>query len=109
MAEPTLAEVFGNGASQTATNLVISKADLTGLTASASNTAESLLMAIVLKVAAFLTQANYDANTDQSIYVGSGFSSFTTRGANNSPYRVDQLTISAAKPDTGSTLDPDDY
>ncbi|MBD2692640.1 hypothetical protein [Anabaena catenula] len=109
MAVPTIAEVFGSGASQTATTITIAKADLPGLTASSSNTAESLLVGIILAAQAFLTQAAFGANIDQSTYIESGFPSFTNRGTNNDSYRVDQLTISLAKLDSGATLDPDDY
>ncbi|MBD2568368.1 hypothetical protein [Anabaena lutea] len=109
MAEPTITQVFGSGASQTATTVTITKADLPGLTASPSNTAESLLAAIILFAKSFLTQTAFDANTDQSIYIETGFASFTNRGTNNDSYRVDQLTINLAKIDSGSTLDPDDY
>ncbi|WP_414546514.1 hypothetical protein [Nostoc sp. CCY0012] len=109
MAEPTLQQVFGANAIQDATTITIVKADLTGLTADANNTAESLLAAINLKAQTYLTQANFDANLDQSIYIESGFSSFTTRGVNNDSYRVDPVTITFVKPDSNSTLDPDDY
>ncbi|MEH1849284.1 MAG: hypothetical protein V7L25_31020 [Nostoc sp.] len=44
----TLAQVFGVGASQDVNALVISKASLLGLSASANNTAESLLAAILI-------------------------------------------------------------
>jgi hypothetical protein len=43
-----LSQLFGGGATQTSATLTISKADLIGLTASSSNTAESLLVAILL-------------------------------------------------------------
>lgn len=109
MAELTITDVFGAGASQTATTITIAKADLTGLTASSSNTAESLLAGIILKAKESLTQTAFDANTDQSIYIETGFASFTNRGTNNDSYRVDQLTINLAKLDSGATLDPDDY
>ena len=109
MAEPTLAQVFGASATQDSSTFTITKASLSGLTASSSNSAESLLVAILLKAQSYLTQANFDANTDQSIYAATGFSSFTTRGTNNDPYRVDQITFNLAKADTASTLDPDDY
>ncbi len=109
MAEPTLQQVFGASASQSGTTLTITKADLTGLTASSVNTAEGLLAAILIKAQAYLTQANFDANIDQSIVIAGGYSSFTTRGTNNTAYRNDQLTVTLAKPDTSSTLDPDDY
>ncbi|MBD2204943.1 hypothetical protein H6G33_04210 [Calothrix sp. FACHB-1219] len=107
MAEPTLTQIFGTGATQDATTLTILKSDLTGLTASGSNTAESLLAAINLKAQSYLSQSNFDSNTDQSIYISNGFSSFTTRGTD--AYRVDQITLNLAKLDTGSTLDPDSY
>lgn len=109
MAEPTLTQVFGAGATQDSTTLTILKSDLTGLTASGSNTAESLLAAINLKAQSYLSQTNFDSNTDQSIYISNGFSSFTTRGTNNDAYRVDQLTMNLAKIDSNSTLDPDSY
>lgn len=109
MAEPTLVQIFGTGATQDNSSITIQKAALTGLTASSSNKAEALLVAIILKAQSYLTQTNFDADIDQSIYVSSGFSSFTTRGTNNAPYRVDQLTFNLAKSDAGATLDPDDY
>lgn len=109
MAEPTLTQVFGTNATQSATTVTITKADLTGLTASASNTAESLLIAILLKVQTYLTQTNFDANIDQSVVVANGFPSLTTRGVNNTSYRVDQLNVNFAKLDTAATVDPDDY
>jgi hypothetical protein len=109
MAEPTLQQIFGAGASQTLTTLTITKADLTGLTSSANNTAESLLVAILLKAQAYLSQANFDADIDQSIVITDGFSSFTTRGANNTAYRTDSKTINLSKVDASATIDPDDY
>ncbi|RAM50388.1 MAG: hypothetical protein C6Y22_17485 [Hapalosiphonaceae cyanobacterium JJU2] len=49
MTDLTLAELFGAGAIQNASNLTIQKADLPGLTASVNNRAEQLLVAIILK------------------------------------------------------------
>jgi hypothetical protein len=71
MAEPTLAAVFGAGASQDGSTLTISKADLiaVGLTPSASNTAESLLAAIAKLAANSLTAPNLQANPDQNISI----------------------------------------
>lgn len=109
MAEPTLQEIFGSSATQDSTTITISKADLTGLTASASNTGESILVAILLKAKSYLTQANFDSNIDQSIYVATGFSGFTNRGTDQTQYRTDQLTVTLAKIDQQSSFDPDDY
>lgn len=111
MAEPTLAQVFGANATQSSTTITISKTDLAsvGLTASSSNTAESLLTAILLQAQSYLTQTNYDANTDQSVLIAAGYSSFTTRGTANTAYRNDQLTVTLSKIDSSSTIDPDNY
>ncbi|MEH2322049.1 MAG: hypothetical protein V7K32_00300 [Nostoc sp.] len=109
MAKPTLAQIFGANATQDAATLTIHKADLPRLTASASNTAESLLTGILLLVQLQLLKSNFDTNLEQSIYIESGFPAFTFRGNNNASYRVDSLTISLAKPDTSAIIDPDDY
>ncbi|MBD2243223.1 hypothetical protein H6G26_06205 [Nostoc sp. FACHB-888] len=109
MAELSLTDIFGAGAMQDATSITIQKAALPRLNPNSSNTAESLLVGILLKAEATLTQTSFDANLDQSIYFSTGFSSFTNRGPNNDSYRVDQLTVNLVKPDTGSIIDPDDY
>jgi hypothetical protein len=109
MAEPTLQDVFGANATQNGTTLTITKADLTGLTASSNNTAESLLVALILKAFAYLTQTNFESNIDQSIYLANGFPSFTNRGTDNTQYRVDQININLAKIDNDGTIDADDY
>jgi hypothetical protein len=64
MAEPLLTAVFGANATQTSTDLVIKKSDLTsvGLTADANNSAESLLVAINLKAQTALTESARDTN-----------------------------------------------
>ena len=111
MAERTLTEVFGANASQTATDLVIKKSDLTsaGLTASTSNTAESLLLAVALKAQETLTDAARDTNIDQSVAITDGFSpSITTR--NNAIYLRNTISIEVDKLLTGAdVIDPDDY
>ena len=109
MAEPTLQEIFGNNVTQDASTITIAKNDLPSLTASATNTGESLLVAINLKALENLTQANFDENLDQSVYVEAGLSSFVNRGAENASYRTDQLTVNLAKLDTDSTINPDNY
>lgn len=109
MAEPTLTSVLGANAVQTATTITISKADLPGLTATANNTPESLITAILLRAKLGLDKTTFDTNLDQSIYVDQGFPGFVFRGTNNDSYRVDQLTVNLAKPDTVSGIDPDDY
>ncbi|MDZ7960552.1 MAG: hypothetical protein RMY34_22170 [Aulosira sp. DedQUE10] len=118
MAEPTLVQIFGtgtvrlaSGASAPSAGLFIPDSALqtAGLTTPSTATAEGHFAAINLGAKTYLNQTNFDANTNQSIYLTSGFSSFTTRGTNNDSYRVDQLTINLAKPDSGSILDPGSY
>jgi hypothetical protein len=112
MAEPTLSQVFGAGATQTASSISISKADLAtvGLTASATNTAESLLAAIVLLAKNALTDTNFEANLDQSITILPGFNSIVQRPDGSGgflEYRQFQWQFNAHKLDNTS-LDPDE-
>ncbi|MEH2065137.1 MAG: hypothetical protein V7K50_23235 [Nostoc sp.] len=109
MAELTLQQIFGANATQDATTLTIHKADLLRLTASSTNTGESLLTGILITAQPALSKTNFDSNIDQSIYVESSFSSFAFRGTNNDSYRIDPLTVSLAKLDTSSIIDPDNY
>jgi hypothetical protein len=109
MAEPTLAQVFGSNAVQDANTLTISKADLTavGLTISADNTAESLLVALLKIWQLQLTEANQESNPEQGITIEAGFPTFVSR--NNQQYRQDSKTINIQKIDTSTDVDPDDY
>lgn len=107
MAEPTLQQVFGANAVQDATTLTISKADLTGLTATASNTSESLWVAILLKAASYLTDANLQINPEQSISIADSFDTLTTR--NNQSYRQKTYNVNLQKLDVGITINPNDY
>lgn len=110
MAEPTLQQVFGNGASQDASTIAISKTDLAtmGLTANANNKAESLLVAILLLAKQQLTTDNMQSNADQSISIEeSPFPSLVSR--NNGTYRQSTLNINLQKIDTSNTINPDDY
>ncbi|MBC6436212.1 hypothetical protein FM036_45615 [Nostoc sp. HG1] len=110
MAEPTLADVFGTGATQDAATLTIQKSALTdvGLTTSATNTAESLLTAILLKAKQTLTTANHDANINQSITITDGFiPSFVLRG--EAKYTQDTLTVTLEKAAGSTVINPNDY
>lgn len=112
MAEPTLTSIFGAGATQTATTLSIAKADLAtlGLTASATNTAESLFVALLLQAKSVLTAASLETNPNQSVTVAEAdfnFQTLVTR--NNATYRQSTYTVNLQKLDTGANIDPDDY
>lgn len=110
MAEPSLQQIFGTGATQTAAVLTVSKADLAakGLTASNSNSSESLLVALILLAKDRLTNENQAANPEQSITISDGFISLVNR--NNQTFRQTTLTINLQKADTvASAIDPNDY
>jgi hypothetical protein len=118
MSEKTIVEIFGTGAARLASGATTSSAGLfipdsalvaAGLATPSTATAEGHLAAIVLTAKSTLTQSTFGTDTDQSIYISSGFSSFTTRGTNNDAYRVDQLTFNLAKLDSGATLNPGNY
>jgi hypothetical protein len=109
MAEPTLIQIFGAGATQDANTITIQKSALVaqGLTATADNTAESLMVGILKIASTALTQANYDANEDQSLIVASGFPSIIYRGT--TAYRSNPIEVRLTKLDDGAIIDPDDY
>lgn len=109
MAEPTLQQIFGNAANQTASQLIIVKADLAaiGLTASTTNSAESLLAAIIAYAQQYLSDDNQATNTDQSIAIDDGLDSLTTR--NSVTYRRKSKSITFDKADNSSTFNPNDY
>lgn len=112
MPEPTLTDVFGAAATQSATTLTIAKADLAavGLTASSTNTAESLLVAILLKAKTVLTAEDLEANPDQSIVIApADFNFQTLLQRNNTTYRQSSYTINLQKVDAGSVVNPNDY
>lgn len=118
MAEPTFVQVFGTGTTRLANGATTSTAGLfipdsalqtAGLSTPSTATAEGHLAAIVINAESYLTDANFTANIDQSIVVADGFSSFTTRGTGNTAYRQDQKTISFAKADTSTSINPGDY
>ena len=110
MAEPTLTQIFGAGATQTATTLTISKADLTGLTASANNSAESLFVGMLLNAMNSLTQANFDSNPDQSLVVAiPAFNAQTLVTRNDQRFRQHTINALLHKLDTSGMIDPDDY
>lgn len=111
MTKPSLTDVFGVGAKQDTSNLTIPMASLAsvGLTSKANEDAEALVVALLLLLQKNLTQDNYNNNMDQATYFEPGYSNLTTRGTDNTPYRVDQITANFAKPDRAKTIDPNDY
>jgi hypothetical protein len=110
MTQPTLQEIFGAGATQTATTITILKADLP-MTAAAVNGGEQVLAAFVKKAATPLSTDNYSTNPDQNISIQPGFDSIVTRFFNNvsSNHLQTQLTVNFSKLQTSPGVTPDDY
>jgi hypothetical protein len=110
MAEPTLQEIFGAGATQTATTITILKSDL-DMTPTATNRGEQIYAAVVKKAASSLTAANFATNPDQSITISTGFDSLIYRTINNvqTSYLQNQLTTNFAKLQATAGITPDDY
>ncbi|MBD2495006.1 hypothetical protein [Nostoc sp. FACHB-280] len=110
MAEPTLTNVFGTGATQDASTLTISKSALAtvGLTASGSNSAESLFVAIILLAQSYLNDTNQANNINQSVSISTASTpSFVSR--DNTTYIRDSIAIEIDKLAPTLTIDPDDY
>jgi hypothetical protein len=110
VAEPTLQEIFGAGATQTATTVTILKADL-DLTATASNRGEQVFAAVCKKAQPALTEATFATNPDQSITIAPGFDSLVYRTVNNvqSTFLQNQLTVNFAKIQASAGITPDNY
>jgi hypothetical protein len=107
MTKPTLTQVFGAGATQDATSVTFLKANLLTLTPSATNSAESLLMAIVLTAQQNLTTTARDGDADRKVAVEDGFEQSTYRGTTR--YNQIQLSVTAQKLSPASAIDADDY
>lgn len=111
MAEPTIQDVFGAGATQDATTLHILKANLPTLTATATNRGEQLFMAILLKAKSNLTTTARDADLDRSVAIESSFDQVTSRTVNGvtTNYYQSGLSLSAQKVNTSTAISADDY
>lgn len=110
MAEPTLQQIFGASATQTSTQLVITKADFLSLTAASDNKAEQLFVALLLQAKSILTTTRQATNPEQSITIEEpGFGADSLVQRNDQTFRQKALTINLQKLDTSTTIDPDDY
>lgn len=107
MAKPSLTDVFGAGATQDATTVTIQKSSLVTLTASGTNTAESILMSILITAKPVLTVAARDADPDIKVAIEDGFEQTAFRGANR--YNQIGINVTAQKLTPASAIDADDY
>jgi hypothetical protein len=109
MTVPTLADVFGPGATQTATTITIAKADLPGLTAMATNNGQQIFTGILLKAAAKLSTTNRTADADVKITIDyTGQSIFPVAGS-DALDRQDSYSVVLHKQESKADVDPDDY
>jgi hypothetical protein len=110
MAEPTLQDIFGAGATQDATTITLLKADLP-MTAALVNRGEQAFAAIVKKASVKLTAANFALNADQSIEIAPGFDSLIYRTIANVSETLlqSQLNVNFTKPQVSGGITPDDY
>jgi hypothetical protein len=110
MAEPTIQEIFGAGATQTATTITILKSDL-DMTATATNRGEQVLAAICKKASTVLTATAFSTNNDQSINIVTGYDSlvYRTIGTAQQTLLQTQLAFNFAKAQATTGISPDDY
>lgn len=111
MAQPNLVEVFGAGASQSETQLIISKAALVelGLTPSATNTAESLKVALVKLWAKNLTElARSEDPTNRHATTTYATQDLVEQPTNQFWIR-DAYTVLLYKSTSKVDVDPDNY
>lgn len=110
MAEPTLQEIFGAGATQDATAIHILKANLP-MTSAAVNRGEQIFAAIVKKASTKLNTTDFATNGDQSVTIAAGFDSlaYRTIGTVQETLLQTQLTLNFAKVQPTSGVTPDDY
>jgi len=109
MAVTTLQQIFGASATQTATTVTITKADLasTGFTPSANNTADSILAAIVAFAETNIPDANVSSNTGQTIGIADGYQSITV--INSANYLISPKTINFYSSFTSGNFNPNNY
>ena len=106
MAEPILTDVFGANATQDATNLTITKADL-NITASATNTAEGLFVATFLKAAETLNATAQGADSDIQVTLDKESASPITRNSTN--YIRHVYVVKFDVPDQTETVNPNNF
>lgn len=113
MPEPTIEEVFGSGATQSATSFTVQKAPLAefGLSAGATNRAEGLFFGQVAVAAKNLTEANR-AQDRANRHVTVTFANFDVvedPPGSGQMFRRDIYTVVAYKAQPNTPFDLDDY
>lgn len=110
MSEPLLTDVFGAGAVQDVSTVTVQKSALSavGLTPGAANTAESILLSIIMIASNSLTESN--RLTDSVLRnVSVSYSGQDLVEGSGSNFRRDAWTVLAYKDTPIVAVDPDDY
>ncbi|MDJ0800169.1 MAG: hypothetical protein QNJ51_25745 [Calothrix sp. MO_167.B12] len=106
MAEPTLTAVFGDNVTQDGTTLTVAKADLP-ITASATNTGESLLVGLMLKAAENLNSNAQGVDPDIQVTIDRDSSAAITR--NSQSYIRHLFLVRLDVPDQTQTVNADSF
>jgi len=109
MTVKTLQNIFGANAAQTATTITITKADLasTGFTPATSNTADSILAAIIAYAETNAPDSTAQTDPTQTVGISDGYLSVTN--INNVNYLVSPKTINFYSTFAGGTFNPNNY
>lgn len=108
MAEYTLEQIFGTGATQNISTITIQKSAFPSLTPTAANTAESLLVSLMILWLTNLTEANRvtDEANRQISFTDAGVDVVAGQTAD---YFRRSYALSLYKLFVVATLDPDEY
>lgn len=109
MTVPSLTDVFGAGATQTATTVTIAKADLPGLTAAATNNGQQILAGILLRAGIKLTPTNRTSDPDIKITIDYGGQTIFPIAGSTNLDRQDSYSVLLYKQVPRADVDPDDY
>lgn len=109
MAKKTLGDTFGSNSYQDANMVFIAKSGLVsqGLTATANNTGQSIIAALLKLWVTVFTTGNRTTNVDETVTVT--YDGQTGRNEGNNLYRVDTYRIQLFKLTPPQDADPDDY
>jgi hypothetical protein len=110
MAEQDFTKVFGINATQSATEIVIKKADLQ-ITPTATNGTDQLAAAIVRKMSEALNREHWEANAESNVYAETGTETpaFRTIGNNSETLTDIPVTFHFTLPSVQPTIVPDNY
>jgi hypothetical protein len=110
MTQPTIQDFFGAGATQTATTIVIQKADLS-FSATANNNGEQCAAAILKKMQVDATKSKFDLDADRNIFIEPGYigTQYRTVGNDTQTLIDTPLTVHFARVANDAGIDPDSY